>query len=168
MSVKLLLPFACCAASLAVGFAVAWGVRTAQMNAMRADFARERALEAATRAALHESAIAQARFTETHYREQLHEAENEFAERMAESAADFRALHAELDRLRDAVRAARTAPSGVPAGAAAAADCECAERELLATCAGELADVAANADRHAADAARLFKGWPRDAAGGVQ
>ena len=158
---KLLLPFVCCAASVAVGFALAWFVRTAQMNAMRADFEREAALQAATRAVQHESAMAQARFTETHYRDQLHEAENEFAQRMAENAADFRALHAELDRLRDAVRAARTAPAGVPAGAAAAADCECAERELLAACAGELADVAANADRHAADAKRLFDGWPR-------
>ena len=161
---KLLLPFACCAASLAVGFALAWAVQAARLNQARADFARERAVEAATRAALHESAMAQARFTENHYREQLHEAENEFAQRMAENAADFRALHAELDRLRDAVRTARTAPSGVPASAAAAADCECAGRELLADCATQLADLAANADRHAADARRLRDSWPSEGA----
>lgn len=158
---KLLLPFVCCAASVAVGFALAWAVQAARLNQARADFARERAMEAATRAAQHELAMAQARFTETHYRDQLHEAENEFAQRMAENAADFRALHAELDRLRDAVRAARSAAGSVPAGAAAAADCECAERELLADCATQLAELAANADRHAADAKRLFDGWPR-------
>lgn len=162
---KLLLPFVCCAASLAAGFALAWIVRTAQMNAMRADFEREAALQAATRAAQHESAMAQARFTENHYREQLHEAENEFAQRMAENAADLRALHAELDRLRDAVRAARAVPAGgVPADTAAAADCRCAERELLADCATQLADLAANADRHAADARRLRDSWPSEGA----
>ena len=72
---------------------------------------------------------------------------------------DADAARTELDRLRDATRAAR---GGVPGESAAA----CAVRadaggELLAQCAAAYSDRAAVADRHASDARTLIEAWPK-------
>ncbi len=83
---------------------------------------------------------------------------NDARKREADLRRNAAAARTESDGLRDAIYAFRAKlPNATTTTVAVAAD---TAAELLGTCAAEYQDVAAAADRHAADARTLIEAWP--------
>lgn len=104
-------------------------------------------------------AAADAQAVQIQFQNQLQEARNAAVKREAALRRDVGAARDAVYGLRGATdRIRRELPGDSAAAAAGAAD---AAAELLATCAGRYADVAAAADGHAHDALTLQQAWPR-------
>lgn len=85
-------------------------------------------------------------------------AQSESAARAIRLRGDLDSSRTELDRLR--TQLLRTMP-GAEATPSACTDRADPARELLATCAAELQDLAGKADRHASDVKTLTDAWPK-------
>lgn len=83
---------------------------------------------------------------------------NDARKREADLRRNVAAARTESDRLRDAIYAFRAKlPNATTATVAVAAD---TAAELLGACVNEYQDVAAAADRHAADVGLMLEAWP--------
>ena len=84
---------------------------------------------------------------------------NDARKREADLRRNVAAARTESDGLRDAIYAFRAKlPNATTTTVAVAAD---TAAELLGTCAAEYQDVAAAADRHAADVKLMLEAWPK-------
>ena len=83
---------------------------------------------------------------------------NDARKREADLRRNVAAARTESDGLRDAIYAFRAKLPNATTTVAVAAD---TAAELLGTCAAEYQDVAAAADRHAADVKLMLEAWPQ-------
>ena len=138
-------------AGLAVAAASTWHVQAWRYDAQIAGIKTAHA-QAATLAS--EEAARNFRAITTQYEGAL----NDARKREADLRRNVAAARTESDGLRDAIYAFRAKlPNASAATVAVAAD---TAAELLGACAAEYQDVAAAADRHAADARTLVEAWP--------
>lgn len=138
--------------ALALGFAGGWNIQGWRLGEQISKIKTAQA-EAVTAAITGARTQEQARFTT------VQEAQNVATKRAQIARADAARARTELDRLRDATSATR---GGVPGESATA----CAVRadtasDVLAQCAGEIAELAGTADRLNADRLMLMEAWPK-------
>lgn len=121
----------------------------ARLGVLRAEYATAQA-----------QAAADAQAVQIKFQTQLQEARNAAIKREAALRRDVGAARDALYGLRGATDRVRRELPG--ASAAAALDAADTGAELLATCAGRYAELAAAADGHAQDALTLREAWPSD------
>lgn len=131
----------------AAGFAGGWHVQTIRYTAKEAEHAKQELAQ------IQLSAAASIRRADN-----VIVAQSESATRAIRLRTDLDSAKSELERLR--------AQLSQPMPRAETASSTCTDRadparELLATCAAELQDLAGKADRHASDALMLQQAWPK-------
>lgn len=131
----------------AAGFAGGWHVQTIRYTAKEAEHEKQKLVE-----------VQQSAATTIRQLDNVLVAQNAGAVRAIRLRTDLDSSRNELDRLR--------AQLAKPMPRAETSTGSCVERvdparELLATCAEELQDLAGKADRHASDALMLQQAWPK-------
>ncbi|MDR3323257.1 MAG: hypothetical protein LBS89_03535 [Zoogloeaceae bacterium] len=149
------LTLAASGAALILGAALAWGIQSWRVDAMKNEFAVYRAVAEANAAA----AEAAARAAEEQWASQLKEVNDEHAKKLVKATKDAAAARRASIGLRDTLAAlqSRLAEASVPAVTVTAA----AVGDVLGECEEKYRAMAATADGHAVDVGKMMGGWPR-------